>query len=509
MMKHSNSKRFRTLGTALVALAGLSSAAFADPIFDGFIPGNLVVSRSVYMGTASTVTVGQSLPPNCPSTATCSKPATNDGTYPNVFLNATPDGSFGVTSPIFLDQITTEGTRINTLPVPSNMVVTSFSSKSEIALNLSPEGDVMTFMGYVIPGAASQINLLDISNSNTPGVIDPTNPVGGSAYRAVVQVYPSGAVQVTDTNAYSGNNGRAAILVNGYFYMVGNSNNGGGTPANVISATGAEIAVPGQDPSTPPQEIGNFSIAQINDPSTGNPYVADKLGKDNNFRGLTYFEGNIFITKGSGSNGINTVYEVGNPHTLPTLADAAIAPITVLPGFPTTLAKAAGAANPFGLWFANATTLYVADEGDGTTADAATSQVAGLEKWVFVNGTWQLAYVLQNGLNLGQQYSVAPSATGQAYPASLNPATDGLRNITGRNNGDGTVTIWGVTSTISASGDQGADPNKLVSVTDVLDNGDPALASYEPFTTILSAGYGEVLRGVSFTPGTVSAHRGR
>ena len=473
----------------------LCSAAFADPIFEGFIPGNLVVSRSVYQGTASTVTVGMALPPNCPSTAKCSMPATNDGTYPGVFNNANADSSFGVTSPIFLDQITTEGTRINTLPVPTSLVVTSFSSKSELALNLSPEG-VVTFMGYVAP-----VNALDVSNANTPGVIDPTNPVGGTAYRSVVQLYPSGAMQVTNTNAYCGNNGRAAVLANGYFYTVGNSNNGSGTPTNVVTSTGVEIARPGQDSATVPTEVGNFSIAQVNDPSTGMPYTtADKAGKDNNFRGLTLFNNNLYITKGSGSNGINTVYMVGNPGVLPTMEDAAATPITVLPGFPTTLAKNAGAANPFGLWFANAATLYVADEGDGTTADAATSQIAGLQKWLLVNGTWQLAYVMQNGLNLGQQYSVP------TYPTSLNPATDGLRNITGRVNGDGTVTIWAVTSTISSSGDQGADPNKLVSITDVLDNTDPGLAAYEPFTTLMSAGFGEVLRGVSFTPGTVQRH---
>ncbi len=497
-LKHSSFRKPAHVA-AIAMLAGLCSTAFADPIFEGFIPGDLVVSRSVYMGTASTVTVGQLLPPNCPSTATgCNILATNNGTYPGVWNNAIVDGSFGVTSPIFLDQITTDGTLINTLPVPTSMVVTSFSSKSEVALNLSPEGDVMTFMGYVAP-----VNAIDVSNANTPGVVDPTNPVGENIYRAVVQVYPSGAMQVTDTNCYSGNNGRAAILANGYFYMVGNSNNGGGTPANVVASTGVQIAVPGQDPSTAPLEIGDFSITQVNNPATGTPYAADKLGKDNNFRGLTLFENNLFITKGSGSNGINTVYQVGDPHTLPDAINASANPITVLPGFPTTLAKNAGAANPFGLWFANATTLYVADEGDGTTADAATSQVAGLEKWLFVNGTWQLAYVMQNGLNLGQQYSV-PN-----YPTALNPATDGLRNITGRNNGDGTVTIWGVTSTVSANGDQGADPNKLVSITDVLDNADPSLAAYEPFTTIRSAGFGEVLRGVSFTPGTVTSHRAR
>jgi hypothetical protein len=105
---------------------------------------------------------------------------------------------------------------------------------------------------------------------------------------------------------------------------------------------------------------------------------------------------------------------------------------------------------------------------------------------------------MQNGLNLGVQYSV-PN-----YPTALNPATDGLRNITGQVNPNGTVTIWAVTSTISASGDQGADPNKLVSITDVLANTDPTVAAKETFTDVRDAQYGEVLRGVSFTPGTVT-----
>jgi hypothetical protein len=93
------------------------------------------------------------------------------------------------------------------------------------------------------------------------------------------------------------------------------------------------------------------------------------------------------------------------------------------------------------------------------------------------------------------------------YPAGENaatglpwaPATDGLRNITGRVNPNGTVTIYAITSTVSGGGDQGADPNKLVAVTDR-----PAATSQlaESFRTVRSAGFGEVLRGVSFTPGT-------
>ena len=85
-------------------------------------------------------------------------------------------------------------------------------------------------------------------------------------------------------------------------------------------------------------------------------------------------------------------------------------------------------------------------------ADAVSSPNAGLQKWVLNDGTWTRAYVLTNGLNLGVAYSVP------GYPTSLNPATDGLRNITGRVNSDGTVTLWAVTSTISASGDQARRP---------------------------------------------------
>jgi uncharacterized protein (TIGR03437 family) len=479
----------------LLCAFGFGVSAFAQS-FNGFTSGNIVVSRTVYTGTASTLAAGQPLPPVCPSTAKCGTAAASDsGAYPsnnganNVFKNNTLDGSFGVTSPIFLDQVSPTGTLVNTLAIPTTMVTTSFSSKSELALNLSTDGTAITFMGYIAPA-----NTVDVSNSNTPGAYDPTNPAGGSYYRAVVQVGANGAIQGTPTNSYSGNNGRAAILANGIYYMAGNANNGSGTPANIIDTAGAQLALPGQSAATPPIQIGVFSISQAINPATGLPYPPDKAGKDNNFRGLTIFNNTLYMTKGSGGNGINTVYRVADKGSLPTVANASSAAITIPNGFPNTLASGANPANPFGLFFANANTLYVADEGDGTAANAATSTIAGLQKWVLNNGVWTRVYVLQNGLNLGKPYGISN------YPAALNPVTDGLRNIAGKVNSDGTVTIWGITSTVSTNGDQGADPNQLVSVTDLLANTDPAVAAKEPFTILRTANAGEVLRGVSLTP---------
>ncbi len=479
-------------GMGLLAIAAMtgSGAAQARQMTSNaatfFSPGNLILSRSVYAGNAATVTVGQALPPVCGSGTSCTGKATNDGTYPNVWFNDLVDGSFGITSPIYLDQITTGGDAVNTLAVPTGALVTSFPSKSELALNLSDDGKYITFMGYNAP-----VNAIDVSNSNTPAVVDPTNPVAASYYRKVAQVDANGNLTTTETNAYSGNNGRAAFLANGFYYTTGNAGNGGNPqPAGVVAGAGAQLITPGTVPGQP-VKVGTFSVTQYG-------YPADKLGKDDNYRGLTIFNNTMYVTKGSGGNGINTVYQVGSAGTLPNASNSTLpVPMNVLSGFPTTLASKAGAIHPFGIWFANANTLYVADEGDGTAADAVSDGNAGLQKWTLVSGTWKLAYVLQNGLNLGQQYGIP------GYPAAFNPATDGLRNLTGRVNSDGTVSLWTITSTISASGDQGADPNKLVMINDVLANTNPAAAAGEQFTTLRTAHYGEVLRGISFTPGTV------
>jgi len=108
-------------------------------------------------------------------------------------------------------------------------------------------------------------------------------------------------------------------------------------------------------------------------------------------------------------------------------------------------------------------------------------------------------------LQLGIPYTVAGYPTGNNSATGLpwSPGTDGLRNVSGIVNGDGTATIYAITSTVSGDGDQGADPNELVVITDSLSaNG---LPPGEGFTTLQTAGFGEVLRGVSFTPGTGGA----
>jgi hypothetical protein len=496
-------------GIALAAGLATSAGQASESSFS-FIPGALIVSSSTYAGTAATVTVGQTLPGGGTAIA--------NGTYPNVFENATVDGSFGVTSPLILRQYVIHGHDrsaflINTLNVTDRTgIVTSFSSKSELALNLSTTRSALTFMGY-----KALINTLDVSNSNTPSHVDPTNPVAASYQRAVVEIDGDRSTRVTPVNAYSGNNGRAAILNDSYgqniYYTAGNAGNGSGTPpVFIVNNTGVQIAQPnlpdttvvGVQQGTSGAAKGfqyGYSVTQYGSPA----YSPDKSGKDNNFRGETIFHKTLYVTKGSGGNGINTVFQVGATGVLPTEMTASSTQIAILPGFPIGLATnistdptspnfATTNFHPFGIWFANATTLYVADEGDGvnTTANALNPN-GGLQKWTLRAGTWHLAYTLQNGLGLGAQYSVP------GLDPSLYPATDGLRNLTGKVNlNDGTVTIFAISSTISNSGDQGADPNRLVAITDRL--AATSLPTDEQFHVLETAGFGQVLRGVAFAP---------
>jgi len=255
------------------SLAPCASAA-AQGNSDFFKPGNLVVSRSVF-------SMSPAFPP-----------------YPFVWNQDVVDASFGITSRILLDQMTTAGALVGTLEVPNSsqsgvpptkdQMVTSFSSKSELALNLSTDGQFLTFLGYLAP-----IDATDVSNTNTPLAFDPTNPVSGFAYRVVAQVDAKGKFHFTKSNAYSGNNGRAVILHNtdgsNVYFTAGNAGNGSNPqPAEIVLGAGTQFipaevkALVAQNPDLP-TPLGSFSVTQLG-------AKADKVGKDDNFRGLAIFD---------------------------------------------------------------------------------------------------------------------------------------------------------------------------------------------------------------------------
>ena len=454
----------------------------------------LIVARTVYPTGAAIPTIipGQTVLPN-------GAVAVGDGSFANVFRNETVDPSFGVTTGIVIDRRSLTGSILSSYMPPTGSLVTSFSSKSELGLNVSQDGRVVTFMGYAAP-----VNAFDVSNSNTPAVTDPSNPVSSTYSRAIGTFnLASGAITATPVNAYSGNNGRAAVLANnGNVYMVGNAGNStGGSPlatGAVFSAlsdnTGVQMiaqgssgnttvvgAVNGTYGSTTGYQRG-FSIAQLG-------VAADKTGKDDNFRGLTLYNNTLYATKGSGGNGVNTVYQVGAAGTLPTAATAGTTPITVLPGFPTLTAAGTPSTltHPFGLWFGNATTLFVADEGDGTITGGSN---AGLGEYKLQNGIWNKMMTFTVGLT--DQASYTDGLPWNVY-------TDGLRDLTGLANADGSFQLWATTATTSndTGHDLGADPNELVTLT-VNANG-----TASAFSVLETAAAGERIGGVAIAGAAV------
>ena len=461
----------------------------------GNYAGDLIVSSTTYSDPG--FAVGAALPLSTATGANAGSAfCANASCSSNVWTNATVDANFGTTSGIYLQNINTfSGSVDNTVNVTQLAtnaginLVTSFASKSELALNLTPDGSGLTFMAY-----NSTVGQLDVSNSNTPGAIEPGNTDTQTAtYRAVGQISLSNnALQVTTTNAYNGNNGRAAIAApGGGYYLVGNAGNGNGSTQTTAN-TGVQFLTAA---STNGGLGTNTQVGQFNTTQVGN--AADKVAKDNNFRGETVFNNTLYVSKGSGSNGVDTVYQVGTNGSL--TAASVSTPISVLPGFNTLPAKTdTNGPHPFGLWFANSTTLYVADEGSGAATDfgaSPTTQAGGLQKYSLVNGVWQLDYTLKGSL-IGSSYTV--NGSGSLAGDSLTATTDGLRNLTGTVNANGTVTLYAVTSTEgSALGDAGADPNKIVAITDTLSTTSAAGASSEDFTVLNTAALGQVYRGVA------------
>jgi hypothetical protein len=481
-MRISNSCRFAlTVSCSALALAAAADRAHAEDFIGG---DTLLISTTTYQDVGEVANLVPGVTPLPGKNAGQTSTATSNGALNTVWNNESGDPSFGVTSAISLSDLNVKtGAVLASKTINPSLVSTSFSSKSELGLNLTKTstGYVATFMGY----AGGGVGKLDVSNSDTTAFKDTTNPVtsffapgANQTYafnRSVVAFNADGTYTATQTLAYGGNNGRSAVLApNGLYYTAGNSNNGSGTPTQLTTSTGLNVATPGSTPNS-----------TMIDP-TFKSIPGDKAGKDSNFRGVTYFNGSLYFTKGSGSNGIDTVYTVSNPNgALPTSATASGATISILPGLPTDHAKTGPNYTPFGLFFANSTTLYVADEGTGDAVDQ--TDHAGLEKWTLSDGTWSLDYTLQAGL-IGDTYSVPGWNFGET--------TIGLRNLSAKLNADGTVTFWATTSTSSDSGDNGADPNEIVEITDAL--GDTSLPTGENFSVFDSPVAGLRYGGVAF-----------
>ena len=195
------------LGAALFGLADPTPAS-ADQQF--LKHGSLVISSSTYDKTQGAVATLKAGTTQLPDTATATTTASAGNSYVEVWNNASVDGSFGVTSAIQLTDIDlSNGKVFRSMQVPTNQVVTSFSSKSELGLHVInnwPRVGVV-FVGYAGAAPTNGLNppavgvgLLDVSNSDAVPGQDSTNPVTfafGNSYafrRTIVSVDEKGGI---------------------------------------------------------------------------------------------------------------------------------------------------------------------------------------------------------------------------------------------------------------------------------------------------------------------------
>jgi hypothetical protein len=468
---------------------------------DAFTAGDVVVSQLNYVGADPTNSVVQGIV-NGDLTA-----GSSGNTFADLFNNPNIPGVQGTIS---LNEYGTSNVESNAavaalqnttnLPAPSAAdtgagLTGSFSSKSEGALMTSVNGQYLTMMGYQAPAGA-----IGVSNSYTPGAVPSPFPSGATSnvlYNRVVEEigsngsYSDGAVL---NDAYSGDNARAAISVNGQqFYTVGNSDGG---YTNTVQTLGARYSTLGASTST----LLGYQQPAVTGSTNNLPTKYD------NYRSEQIFDNTLYVAKGSGGKGIDGIFQVGNTGTLPTTAGNAITPLAGL-----TFTAKTSAYHPFGFFFANANTLYVADEGAPTAPTTngpgtiTNSTEAGLQKWSFNASTkqWMLDYVMTNGLDMnvlkpvsGYTYTDASGKTETVYSAIT-----GLRNMTGVVNADGTVTIYAITGNTSIISGGEPDPTSLVSITDPLAGMSLSTnSSYDTFSTLATSPVGDVFRGVALAP---------
>ena len=414
-----------------------------------------------------------------------------------------PNGSFGdnQAAPLKLFQFAPTGTTsavyVNSLTLPqipsgANFPVSGeYGSSSEGTLQLSGAGQYLTVMGYGVNAAAFDANppMFGAAPSNALGQ---SGSLTGQSYVAVPRVVAlidaNGSVNTSTAiyNIYNTNNPRSVYTLDGVHAYT--SGQGSGS-----DATGGVFLTP----------LGSINTAPT--PITGLDTTNNTLSQDT--RDVQIVNNTLYVSVDTkeGSNAARSfVATLGTPGTLPTSAVSG-GPI-MLNGFGntggtgkvsiTTGANSngnglnAGAqinVSPVNFFFANASTLYVADSGNGKQ-NSATSSVGngGLEKWVNTktdgSGTWNLVYTLHQNLPLALNTSTS--------------GTTGLYGLAGRVSADSTtVDLFATNYTI-----QDTDSTFLYGITDTIAFTTASQAAAEIFTQLAAAPVDSNFKGVSFAP---------
>ena len=366
-----------------------------------------------------------------------------------------------------------------------------YGSSSEGTLQLSGDGQYLTIMGYAV-NAQSYNAASDLNGTGTALAQSPNGTTGTGIARVIALIGADGSVNSTTalTNVFNANNPRSVYTSDGSSFYVsgqGNKDNTGGV--FYVPSLGATTAVP---------------ITGIDTKSSSLPN-----GYNQDTRDVQIVNGQLMVsvdtTEGSKSLNIDRLGTLGSPGSPPT-TQLNQQP-TALSGINGAIALANGNGNainnstgnaylsPENYFFANATTLYIADSGDpknGSSSGSAGAQNpgdGGLQKWSLIGGTWQLDYTLSSGLGL--------VLNGNDGANTSVHGVSGLYGLTGKVV-NGQVELFATSFVLNDT-----DPTYLYGISDTLADTTAEQAAGESFTTLASAPADSEFKGVAFAPAPV------
>jgi len=341
-------------------------------------------------------------------------------------------------------------------------IVGEYGSSSEGTLQLSGNDEYLTIAGYSADPSYAGTGApgnggYEVPTDSNPNAVALAQSTDTAVPRVVALIDANGDVNTSTVlnDVYSTNNPRSVYTQDGSSLLISGQGSGLSDQGIYSVPTGTNTVTT----SATPTEIYNASTTRTIQQYGGNTYVSiDQKGK-------------------SGSETAETgVFEVSSNGTLTQITSAT----NGLSG------SSKVDYSPEGFYFANSTTLYVADTGDPKVGNVGDG---GIQKWTLSLSTnkWTLDYTL--------------TPTGFVSPTLATTAADGqtgFEAITGEVV-DGNVDLYAVSYT---AGD--ADPNGLYAIVDPLSS---TTGTGDAFTELASAPgltgsdtADDNFKGVSFAP---------
>jgi hypothetical protein len=457
-----------TLAVLLLASAPAFASSFT------FTTGNLVVAVEgcgVYGGTCTSV----------PSGTGASGGYGDNQASPLTLFQYTPNGTSSVSY-------------VNSLVLPQTLsganqpVSAEYGSSSEGTLQLSGNGQYLTIAGYGVNAATFDGNPLNYggTGSKATALAQSTSAL---VPRVIALIDATGGVNSTTalTNVDNTNNPRSVYTVNGTsFYISGQGESSSST------ATGSKDNTGGVFYAT----LGSTTATSITGAGAGS-------GHSQETNEVQVFNNTLYVSSDStsGSPSRDYIGTLGAAGTLPTTqANGGNGP-TMLPGYGNSGGTGKVTINgngnglnagdqinlsPQNFFFANSTTLYVADSGSPkNTSGTSTLGDGGLQKWTFNGTAWVLDYTLSAGLSLVEN----PTSD-----AADTDGTTGLYGLTGLVVGN-EVELFATNYTIAD-----LDQTYLYGITDALSDTTASQVSGETFTVLDTAPADSNFKGVAFAP---------